>query len=58
MIVTFISDAKEQASAIFNIAFSLGKNGDIDECIDLLDGKYFKFKHTKVLKENVELFYN
>lgn len=58
MIGTVISDAKEQASAIFNIAFSLGTNGDIDECIDLLDGKYFKVKHTKVLKENVELFYN
>lgn len=53
---TVISDSKEQANAIFDMAYSLSKDGKIDSSINLLEGKYFKVNHTKVSKENINLF--
>ena len=47
-----ISDSSEQAKAIIDMAYALSKEDDLD----ILKKKYIRIKHTKVTKENVELF--
>lgn len=55
MLGTVISDSKAQAEAIFNIAYLKALNEDVNN-IEGLNGKYLKTFHTKVDKENVDLY--
>ncbi|MFW2486974.1 galactose ABC transporter substrate-binding protein [Clostridium chromiireducens] len=56
MIGTIINDSKKQASAIFNIAYTLATNGDVNSVEGLEKGKYIKTPHTQVTSENVDLY--
>ena len=52
---TVISDAKLQAKAIFDISYSLDKGLDVNN-VQGINGKYVKTQHTKVTKENVDIY--
>nr|WP_312290511.1 galactose ABC transporter substrate-binding protein [Clostridium chromiireducens] len=56
MIGTIINDSKKQASAIFNLAYTLANNGDVNSVEGLEKGKYIKTPHTQVTSENVDLY--
>nr|WP_202117259.1 galactose ABC transporter substrate-binding protein [Clostridium chromiireducens] len=56
MIGTIINDSKKQASAIFNLAYTLANNGDVNSVEGLEKGKYIKAPHTQVTSENVDLY--
>lgn len=56
MIGTIINDSKKQASAIFNIAYTLATNGDVNSVEGLEKGKYIRTQHTQVTSENVDLY--
>lgn len=56
MIGTIINDSKKQANAIFNIAYTLATNGNINSIEGLEKGKYIRTSHTEVTSDNVDLF--
>lgn len=56
MLGTIINDSKKQASAIFNIAYTLATNGDVNSVEGLEKGKYIRTQHTQVTSENVDLY--
>lgn len=53
---TVISDAMEQANTIFNIAYALSTEENVDEIYDIKNSRYIKTTHTYVTKENVDLY--
>lgn len=54
MIGTIINDAQRQANAIFNIAYTIATNGNINSIDGLEKGKYVRTSHTEVTAENVD----
>lgn len=53
---TVISDSIGQASAIFNIAYTLATKEDINEIYDIKNSRYIKTTYTYVTRENVDLY--
>ncbi|WP_291649673.1 galactose ABC transporter substrate-binding protein [Clostridium sp.] len=56
MLGTVISDSKAQAQAIFDIAVALAKGDSVEGIDELENNKYIKVPHTKVVKDNVDLY--
>lgn len=56
MLGTIINDSKKQASSIFNLAYTLATNGDVNSVEGLEKGKYIRTQHTQVTSENVDLY--
>ena len=56
MLGTIINDSKKQANSIFNLAYTLATNGDVNSVEGLEKGKYIKTQHTQVTSENVDLY--
>lgn len=56
MFGTILNDAKRQADAIFNLAYTLSTHGDINSVERLEKGKYIRASHTKVTSENIDLY--
>nr|WP_207733739.1 galactose ABC transporter substrate-binding protein [Clostridium sp. 1001275B_160808_H3] len=56
MLGTVISDSKAQAQAIFDLAIALAKGNNVEGIDELENNKYIKVPHTKVTKDNVDLY--
>ncbi|MCR1951680.1 galactose ABC transporter substrate-binding protein [Clostridium sp. DSM 100503] len=56
MLGTVISDSKAQAKAIFDLAIALAKGNNVEGIDELENNKYIKVPHTKVTKDNVDLY--
>jgi len=56
IIGTVFNDYKSQASYIFDIAYTLSIEGDMNSIDKLENNKYMRSSHSKVTKENVEEF--
>lgn len=56
MLGTVISDSKAQAQAIFDLSIALAKGNDVEGIDNLENNKYIKIPHTKVTKDNVDLY--
>jgi len=53
---TVINDSKAQASSIFNIAYELTINGNVNSIKGLEKGKYIRTSHARVTNDNIDLF--
>ena len=53
---TVINDSKAQANAIFNIAYDLAINGNVNSNKGLEKGKYIRTSHARVTKDNIGVF--
>lgn len=58
MLGTVINDSKKQANAIFNIAYTLATNGNINSVEGIEDDKYIRTSHAEVTSDNVDLYLN
>jgi methyl-galactoside transport system substrate-binding protein len=56
MIGTAINDYKYQAKVIFNMAYLLSTNGDINSVEGLEKGKYVMADYSEVTKDNVDIY--
>jgi methyl-galactoside transport system substrate-binding protein len=56
MIGTAINDYKYQAKVIFNMAYILSTNGDINSVEGLEKGKYVMADYSEVTKDNVDIY--
>lgn len=56
MIGTVFNDYKSQASNVFDIAYTLSIDGDINSNDKLENEKYMRSSYSKVTKENVDVF--
>lgn len=53
---TVINDSKAQANLIFNIAYDLAINGNVNSIKGLEKGKYIRTSHARVTNENIDVF--
>ncbi|MEG2291037.1 MAG: galactose ABC transporter substrate-binding protein [Clostridium sp.] len=53
---TVISDSLGQATAIFDIAYTLAIGDDVNKIYNIKDSRYIKTNHTYITKENVDLY--
>lgn len=53
---TVISDAKAQAKAIFDISMHLTNGESLENIYEIKNKKYVKVGHTKITKDNVDLY--
>lgn len=56
MVGTIYNDSKKQAGAIFNLAYTLATNGNVNSVDGLEKGKYIRTSHTEITMENVDSF--
>lgn len=56
MIGTVLNDSKKQADAIFQLAFSLAVNGNVNSVEGLESGKYIRTSYSEITDENVNLY--
>jgi methyl-galactoside transport system substrate-binding protein len=53
---TVINDSKAQANSIFNIAYDLAINGNVNSIKGLVNGKYIRTSHARVTNDNIDVF--
>ena len=53
---TVLNDSKKQANAIFDLAYTLATNGDINSVEGLERGKYIRTSYAEITSENVDLY--